>query len=451
MTITILGAGIAGLSCSFHLGHENCVLFEKNSYPGGHIATHEREGSLWDEGPHVSFTKHNKARELLTKSSKGDLLDIYALVGNWYKGNWIPHPAQANLHAVPKPLAEQCLEDFLSSRPTEGEVPRKEPANYAEWLEISFGTRFAQTFPASYTRKYWTCEPEDLTTDWVGERVFAPDVDTVKNGYHRPPANSTHYITNMRYPKHGGFVSFADGLIEGSNIKFGHELISIDMKSKQLYFANGARHTFDKLINTLPLDLFIGLIIDAPQEIADACSDLHCSSMLLVNILSRGMPTQPYHWLYVYDEDMYSTRITQTSLLSPNNTPSGYNGIQVEVYESRYRPFSVSHPEIADIVLKEAASMGLIGEHPSVHTQYIKYSNVICTHSRREALDKVFSWLQQYGLEREPDDLEPMTDWAAKTPLATSPELSLAGRFAQWKYFWTDDCLLRGEYLAGSP
>jgi hypothetical protein len=24
----------------------------------------------------------------------------------------------------------------------------------------------------------------------------------------------------------------------------------------------------------------------------------------------------------------------------------------------------------------------------------------------------------------------------------------LAGRFAQWKYFWTDDCVLRGRQLA---
>jgi hypothetical protein len=46
---------------------------------------------------------------------------------------------------------------------------------------------------------------------------------------------------------------------------------------------------------------------------------------------------------------------------------------------------------------------------------------------------------------RETDDLDPATDWAK----ATQPTgaLIMAGRFAQWKYFWTDDCVLRGRCL----
>ena len=38
-----------------------------------------------------------------------------------------------------------------------------------------------------------------------------------------------------------------------------------------------------------------------------------------------------------------------------------------------------------------------------------------------------------------------MDNWQQQ--LENSPEfgeLILAGRFSQWKYYWTDDCLLRG-------
>jgi len=28
-------------------------------------------------------------------------------------------------------------------------------------------------------------------------------------------------------------------------------------------------------------------------------------------------------------------------------------------------------------------------------------------------------------------------------------QLILAGRFAQWKYYWSDDCVLRGKFIAG--
>ena len=84
--ITILGAGLAGLSCSYHISHDNCRIFEQKSYLGGHIATHQRDGCFWDEGPHVSFTKNEAVRELLAESVSGGLLEYPTSVANWYQG-----------------------------------------------------------------------------------------------------------------------------------------------------------------------------------------------------------------------------------------------------------------------------------------------------------------------------------------------------------------------------
>lgn len=62
---TILGAGLSGISSSFHLGHNNCVVYEKNNYAGGHIHSEIIDGFTWDEGPHVSFTKNEYVKKLL--------------------------------------------------------------------------------------------------------------------------------------------------------------------------------------------------------------------------------------------------------------------------------------------------------------------------------------------------------------------------------------------------
>ncbi len=64
-------------------------------------------------------------------------------------------------------------------------------------------------------------------------------------------------------------------------------------------------------------------------------------------------------------------------------------------------------------------------------------------------MNTIFRWLEPFGLVREADDLEPARDWATPAD-ATAGSLMLAGRFAQWKYFWTDDCVLRGRQLAGT-
>jgi protoporphyrinogen oxidase len=445
MTILILGGGLAGISCSYHLGHDNCMIIERNSYLGGHAATHRRDSAFWDEGPHVSFTKHSEVRELLNWSAGGDVLDYPTNVGNYFAGHWIPHPAQSHLHAVPEPLAERCYSDFIANQNNRDQD--QEPENYQQWLDKAFGTTFSRTFPHAYTRKYWTCDPSDLSTDWVGNRVFKPDLDTIAAGYVGKPIGQTHYISSVRYPAHGGFGAFINGF--GQRAKVIHdEVTAINLESKELMLASGRTFSFEKLISTIPLDQLITLITNAPSEVRSAAATLRCTSLLLVNILGIQEQPSPYHWLYVYDEDMYSTRITQTHLLSSSNTPSGLAGLQVEVYASPYRPFPGSNDEILAKVVDEVLSMGLMDEIRSTHFHYVPYANVIFDNQRRNAQDTILSFLAYHGLIREHDDLEPMTDWQNAHGFRSLPQLALAGRFGQWKYFWSDDCILRGAQIA---
>ena len=442
---TILGAGLAGLSCSYHLGHENCILFERNSYAGGHIYSHERDGFIWDEGPHLSFTKHPYVRELFERSVDGDFLEYECNISNWYRDDWIPHPAQSNLYAVPEPDRTACLNDFLNTRKTIAED--KVPANYAEWLQQAFGNTFASNFPAVYTRKYWTRDPRHLATDWVGQRIFYPDVDTILQGYRGPVNKPTHYVTTVRYPNRGGYFSFAKRLSDGANVRFDHVVTRIDLKQQLITFSNGKQHRYQRLISTLPLPELIRLSSDVPAKVSEAAETLCCTSLLLVNVTANHPPRQPYHWLYVYDEDKLSTRINHIELLSPNNTPCGKTGIQVEVYTSRYRPFQTNYTEIAKIVVSELQSMGLLEAPESIHTNFVPYANVIFDHERRVAQDIVLSWLEAFGLHREEDDLEPMSDWDQAKPQPAGT-IMLAGRFGQWKYYWSDDCVMRGRILA---
>jgi protoporphyrinogen oxidase len=441
---TILGAGLAGLSCSYHLGHEECIIFEKNTYAGGHIYSNRRDGFVWDEGIHISFTKDDYVRNLFAKSVQDEFIEFDVNVANYFKGDWIPHPAQSNLFAVSEPHRTECLNDFLRVRNDDQKEDRT-PKNYDEWLNFAFGSAFSKSFPTAYTRKYWTCEPEQLAIDWLGKRVFFPDIETVINGYKKAPQHSTHYITNVRYPKKGGYDRFAAGITADANIHYGHCVESINFDTQLITFTNGAQHHYDELINTMPLPELIHLGgLNVPLNVRNAAQSLRCSSLLLVNVTAKRKEKNPFHYFYVYDEDKYSTRITHTDMLSTTNTPKGKTGIQVEVYESRYKPFKESHSDIAFAVVDELKEMGLIENAESVHTHYVPYANVIFDLKRRESQNEILSWLEGYGLVREDDDLEPMTDWTTAVNVNRG-KLALAGRFGQWKYFWTDDCILRGK------
>jgi protoporphyrinogen oxidase len=454
--IVILGAGLSGLSASYHLGHDRCLLLERNMHAFGHAASVQRDGFVWDIGPHVSFTNDPYVKSLFELSVGRDLEEIEVRVGNYYRGHWIDHPAQTSLHQVPQPERDACLASFLATResqPADGPVVAK---NYQQWLENAFGPVFANTFPAVYTRKYWTRPATELTTDWIGGRILYPRVEEVQRGATGPLSRSMHYISKIRYPRHGGYQSFAVELYRDSNIHFGAEVAGIDLKQRDVWLSDGTRIAYDHLVNTLPLPIFIRACRDAPPAVVDAAMRLGCTQLLLVNVAVPHASTRPEHWLYVYDDDKLSTRISCTEKLSPHNAPSGWTGIQTEVYFSRHRPLTTLPQTIGQRVEAELTEMGLIdrshfsrGDTSHRHIHHAPWANVIFDHDTAPALETIWGWLESYGLERDSEDTHPLTDWkAAPLPRAGRRSLTMAGRFAQWKYYWSDDCILRGKRCA---
>jgi hypothetical protein len=160
--------------------------------------------------------------------------------------------------------------------------------------------------------------------------------------------------------------------------------------------------------------------------------------------------------MYVYDEDKLTTRINCTELLTPNNAPPGWTGVQAEVYSSRHRPLQMSPDAAAAKVESELIDMGLIdpaqfapGLTSHRHISHSPWANVIFDHDTAPALESIWEWLATHGLRRESDDVSPVTDWTQSTPRVAEPgRIYMAGRFGQWKYYWSDDCVMRGRRIA---
>ena len=450
--IVILGAGLAGLSASYHLGHENCVLLEAKQSAFGHIRSTMHDGYTWDEGPHVSFTKHPYVRDLFAEGVDGAFEEFEAVIGNYYNGAWIEHPAQVNLFQVPEPLRSQCLESFLRSRTIVHELP---PANYQEWIDRAFGPIFAHNFAAPYTRKYWTRDPKNLSTDWLGERVLSPEISDVVAGAKGPSGRKMNYITRVRYPRSGGYQGFARKLHTGAQIQLGTEVVRVNLAARRLTLAGGSTVCYRRLVSTIPLPEFIQRCENVPTRVVDAAQALSCSELLLINFTVSRPACRPETWFYVYDEDKLSTRVNFTEHLSRANAPAGWSGIQVETYSSRHRPRTQSEADTIARVRDELVEMRLLeGELAGVPNPYsvsVPWANVIFDNDTAPALDIVWRWLEEFGLEREDDDLHPLTLWDRKQSAPVNGALSFAGRYGQWKYFWTDDCVLRGRKIAEPP
>ena len=424
--VAVLGAGLSGLAVSYHLQHRDTVIFEKEPYYGGHIHSETVDGFVWDDGPHISFTSNKYVQDFLADMVDGAYEVVATKASNYYKGAWIAHPAQVNLYQVPEPLRTACLDSFLASRHLDGT-----PKDYREWIHMAFGEVFAETFPAAYTRKYWTVNPVDLATEWVGNRVMKPSVDEVVAGAKGSIGLGTvHYAVNRqsRYPTHGGFMAYTHKLAREANLRLSCALEQVTFGSRQLRFSDGAVASYRRLVSTMPLKSLIRLSTDAPAAVREAAEKLTCTHFLRVDVAVNHPARRPETWMYVYDEDKLSVRLSHMEHFSPNNAPPGCSAIQVEVYGSEYRAVPADLDKVKSTVVAELVEMGLVDGPDAVryvNATFVPQGNPIFDHNRAGAMRTITEFLDRHGV-------------------------LLVGRYAEHKYLMTDACIISARRAAAA-
>ncbi len=426
VNIVVLGTGMAGFGAARRLKDEGVrpVMYEKNSWYGGHTKSFRHEpGFVFDIGPHISFTKDERIQGLFAESVDNQYETIQISLNNYWRGYWPQHPVQLHLAGLPDDVIVKVIADFVEER----QKPERPINNYADWLVASFGATFAELFPMQYTRKYHLTSAENMSTDWLGPRIYRPSLEEVLRGAVSASAPNIHYITHFRYPSKGGFVEYLNDFVPLGEIKPNHEVVAIDPVTREVEFSNGVRAKYDGLISSLPLPDVIRMIKGAPRDVKEAASRLACSSCVLVNIGIDREDISDAHMTYFYDEDICFTRLGFPHMLSPNNAPKGTGSIQAEVYFSdKYKPFSGTPNDWIEPVKADLLRVGLLRENDKVlysGAMYLPYANIIFDLERAAALKTVHGYLDDIGI-------------------------SYCGRYGDWGYMWTDEAFKSGERAA---
>jgi protoporphyrinogen oxidase len=424
--IAILGSGMAGMGAAHRLHQEGVpsVVYDKNDYYGGHTASFRHEGGfIFDEGPHVSFTKHERLQEFFADSVDRKYEIIRARPNNYWKGSWIKHPAICNLYGLPADLIVNILRDFI-------EVRNAEPGpitNYADWLIASYGKTFAETFPMEYGLKYHTTTADNMSTDWLGPRLYRPKLEEVLLGAISPQTSHVHYVDHVRYPSYDGFVSYLSSLPKLTTLELGHELVALDPKRHELRFSNGVTAGYDSVVSSIPLPKLIPMIVDVPADILEAARKLACTSCVMVNLGIDRSDLSEGQWTYFYDRDICFTRLSFPHMFSPHVVPEGCGSIQAEVYYSdKYRPLQGAPADYVAPVIADLKRCGILREddrilHTNVHVS--KYAQVIFDLERAAAVAAVHGYLDEIGV-------------------------AYCGRYGEWLYIWTDEAFISGENAA---
>jgi protoporphyrinogen oxidase len=425
--VVVLGTGMAGFGAASHLRKEGIrpVVYDKNPYYGGHTASfRDQNGFLFDLGPHISFTKDPRIQELFARYVDQKYEAVQVKLDNYWRGLRLTHPVQLHLNGLPKDLIVEIVADFVKEHSIERKV-----TNYEDWLVASYGRKFAELFPMQYTRKYHLTSADNMTTDWLGPRMYRPSLEEMLRGALAPWKPDVHYITNFRYPTSGGFVSYLKDLPDIADLRLGHELIAVDTGRGELRFSNGFVGRYDALVSSVALPELVPMIAGAPVDVIEAARRLACSTCVLVNVgvnrpdLSDGQIT------YFYDADICFTRLSFPHLLSKTNAPPGCGSIQAEVYFSdKYRPLTQSPENLIDQVIADLHRSGTLREGDQIlsrHAKVVRHANVIFDLDRTAALKTVHGYLDDIGIH-------------------------YCGRYGDWGYMWTDESYISGERAAES-
>jgi protoporphyrinogen oxidase len=330
---------------------------------------------------------------------------------------------QLHLHGLPEDVILKVIADFVEER----QAPERPVKNYADWLLSSFGRTFAELFPMQYTRKYHLTTAENMSTDWLGPRIYRPSLEEVLRGALSPSSPRGHYITHFRYPSDGGFTSYLNKFVPLGSMKLNHELVSVDHRAQLLYFSNGSMAHYDSLISSVPLPDLIGMIEGAPPDVVEAARCLACSTCVLVNIGVNREDLSRAHMTYFYDEDICFTRLGFPHMLTATNAPLGTGSIQAEVYFShKYRPLTGSPDDCIEPVIRDLRRCGLLREDDRLlfrKAMLLPYANIIFDLDRAAALKTVHGYLDDIGI-------------------------AYCGRYGDWGYMWTDESFISGEKAA---
>lgn len=297
----IIGAGISGLTAANYL-KDDYLLIEKENEVGGYCRTVRQRDYIWDYAGHFFHFKTEEFKKLFHDSmGEDDLVFQNKNTKILYKSKLIDYPFQTNIHQLEKDEFIDCLYDLFHR---EG---REEYADFLDMLYGKFGRSIVEKFLRPYNEKLYACDLHSLDKNAMGR--FFPYADIPQIIDNMKKEGDTSYNSTFLYPKSGA-GSFMDLLyrrLDPACVRLGCSVVRVDRKNRIAYTDDGEEISYTNLINTSPLNHFLGTLGDA--DAAALKAKLSYNKVLVFNLGFSEKSEFDEHWVYVPDPAVNYYRI----------------------------------------------------------------------------------------------------------------------------------------------
>lgn len=425
----IIGGGLAGMTAAYtfqQAGEDHWQLYEREDRLGGLARSVNRDGYLFDFGPHILFTIDPEMealiRDLLGENFHAQVREAFIYHHRFRL--YTRFPFQAHLHGLPAPIVRDCLVGLVRAiqRQERGEF---QPRDYEEWMRGFFGDGIAEHLMIPYARKIWTVEPRTMDFSWIGRRVPTPDYERIISGALSDEVGQVGATAAFWYPRQGGIEPLPRALgARLRNVHLGRTLERIEVAGRRAVFADGEVVSFARMVLSLPLPLLPRLCDAMPPEVERACAALRYQGIYVVNLGIDRERISDKHWVYFYEDPFPFHRLSFPANFSPGTVPPGRSSISTEVAFSRQRPLERETAVERTIAALEKAEILVPGDRIElVHTEEILPAYVIYDLDHARHVGIIHAWLEENGI------------WPV-------------GRFGEWQYFNMDHSMRSGRTAA---
>ncbi|MDD6172909.1 MAG: FAD-dependent oxidoreductase [Elusimicrobia bacterium] len=423
LKIAIIGAGISGLSCAYHLkkyrSKAETTVYEAQDKIGGLCGSYTEKGFTFDYSGHLLHTSKKAGKKLTQELLGGNKNTLSRQAYVFYKGKKIDFPFQNNLYALnPKEVSA-----FVSGAIKAYAKPSKNTAFFKDWAMSLYGKGICEAFMFPYNSKLWNYPLNKMSSAWCGKFIPASALEDIIKGAYAKRKKAFGYNSVFDYPKKGGCAAICEALAQNlTNIKLNSPIKNIDLKNKTCT-AGGKKISYDKLVSTMPLPELGKAAKELPLNIRNAFKKLKHNSLYVLNIAFDGKAPKG-HWFYFPEKEYPFYRVGVQSAFSKNSAPKGTFSLYIE--------FSVKQNKRADLKKLKAAALdslkklGFIKEESKILTEkwiYIRFGYPIYDKDYAKARAEIL-------------------DYMAKQ------DIYLLGRYGAWEYSFMEKSLLDAASLA---
>lgn len=421
MSIGILGGGISGVTLQ-HFLKEHSEILEASDSLGGLCRSYHKKGFTYDIGGHILFSKHEHINSLVDRLLDDNINHCKRANKILYNERYIKYPFENDLGSLKKQDNYECLIGYLTK-----DYPYPKD-NLKQWAYFTFGKGISEKYFLPYNEKIWNISTDQISLEWVDRIPQPPMKDIVKSALGIETEGYLHQLY-FRYPKKGGAEALVRALLnEESNFQCNWRIQSIEKQNNEWKLINhkGETKYFEDITVAFPIHEAIHCFKNLPKDIVNTVERLRYNSIRVVMIAVNNPSLMDKSAVYLPDPKVLAHRVCFMGYFSPYNVVPGQSSLIAEVTTNPGDGVhEMSDDALIERVIEDLDKLKIINKHDvcEADVRNEKYGYPVYNLNYYEDTDKLHSFFKTI-------------------------DVPLLGRFAEFIYINSDECMRRAIVLA---